>query len=82
MKKRGQGVEHMVVYVMIAVVSILVLTFGYKAFEGGKKQHQQSALINFETNFNTDLEAIKRNIGSIVQKTYALGPEIKEVCIQ
>jgi len=77
MQKRAQ-ISQLLGYLLIAIVLILALLFGYRIIKGMRERSEVVEITQLKTELESDIESIGR--GSTTIETYNMPPKYKEVC--
>jgi hypothetical protein len=80
-KAKAQLIGQIFVFVLAALIFILILMYGYRAISNFLQRSEQVALIDFKTDFESAVEVIKRDYGSVKKVELMLPKRYTEVCI-
>lgn len=78
--KKSQIQSQIFIYVFAVIVVSLILIFGVKAIFSVKKDTDNIAIVNFQTDLKTIVASVASEYGSIQKAELILPKEFKQVC--
>ncbi|RMF55535.1 hypothetical protein D6745_02035 [Candidatus Woesearchaeota archaeon] len=79
MSKKGIH-SYVVLYVLVAVIGVMVLYFGYGAIQDFKERGKTGQLLEFKTWIEGSINNIASQNGNMRQETFIAPAGVKEVC--
>jgi len=81
MVRKAQMIGQIFIFILAAVLFILILTYGYRAITDFLERSEQVTLIEFKEEFQSGIERIKRDYGSVRKLELRVPKRYTEVCI-
>ena len=80
MKTKAQIMGQVFVFILAGALFILILTYGYKAIAGFGQRSEQVALVEFQTQLESQVQSMSLDYGSVKKLELSLPSTYTEVC--
>jgi len=79
--RRAQTIGQVFVFILAGLVFVLVITYGYKAIKNFMARSEEVALVDFQHDFESAVETIKYDYGSVRKIELRLPSKFLGVCV-
>lgn len=80
MHKRGQLFDAAVTHIMIAVVVLAIIVFGWVGFTNMKERHENTAMLDFQSRFTAEVDKVATKRGNVQTIALPIAAKVEEVC--
>ncbi len=78
--KKGQVIGQVFVYILAVILTVLILTYGYKAIVSFRVRSDQVSIITFKNDLKGAVETITSDFGSTKIISLSFPPNFRKVC--
>lgn len=82
MKQNNRGqLGRILLYVIMLVIFVIILSFGYTSIKGLDKQKQGGISLDFENKITEISKSMKNEFGGYAEKEINIGEDVRKICI-